>query len=434
MFKKFIFSFLFLVTFINPVYASLEIDITKASNSAMPIALPYFIPNQNSVSDVSRDIVNVIQTDLESTGFFKTIARQAYVQKFSLSNPVPNFGVWKQIDAQVLLTGKVEDKGNGKMLIEWALWDVYNGKYLVATRYTSSKDNWRRMAHKIADEIYYNITGDGRLFDSRIVYISEEGPANRRVKRLAIMDQDGANHKYLSSGRNLVLTPRFSPAEHEIVYLSYGKRGYPRVRIRDIQTGQEEVLGNFRGMSFAPRFSNSGNKIVLSVAARGNTEVYEYNLNSRRSVRLTNSSGIDTSPYYSPDDRKIVFNSDRGGSQQLYVMNKDGSNIKRISFGGGNYSTPVWSPDGRYISFTKSRGGKFMIGVMNADGSNEKILSTNFLVEGPSWSPNSRFLVYTKKDRGGIPKLWKVSINGRYNKPLPTPKGASDATWSALLK
>jgi TolB protein len=291
----------------------------------------------------------------------------------------------------------------------------------------------------MADAIYKRVTGEDGYFDTRVVYVSESGPMDRRIKRLAIMDQDGSNHRLLTDGRSLVLTPRFSPTAQEITYLSYA-RGVPRVYLFNIDTGQQEVVGDFPGMTFAPRFSPDGNKVIMSLAVEGNSDIYTLDLRTRQAVRLTDSPAIDTSPCYSPDGTRIVFNSDRGGSQQLYVMNADGSDVKRISFdSGARYGTPVWSPRGDLIAFTKIDGGQFYIGVMRPDGSGERLLTQAFLVEGPTWAPNGRVLMYFRqapsdsKGNGGSPRLYTIDLTGYNEREVITPQDASDPAWSPLI-
>jgi TolB protein len=307
---------------------------------------------------------------------------------------------------------------------------------MVGFRYDTPPNNWRRVAHIVADAIYKRITGEDGYFDTRIVYVAESGPANARVKRLAIMDQDGANHQFLTDGRTLVLTPRFSPTAQEITYMAY-IGGTPRVVLYNIDSGQQEVLGDFPGMTFAPRFSPDGNKVIMSMAESGRTDIYSMDLRTRRKARLTNSNAIDTSPSFSPDGRRVVFNSDRGGSQQLYVMSADGGDVRRISFVDGRYATPVWSPRGDLIAFTKISGGRFQIGVMRPDGSGERILTEDFLVEGPTWAPNGRVLMFFRQrpsDRSGRSesKLYSIDLTGYNERQAVTPLDGSDPAWSPL--
>ncbi len=417
---------------IAPAHAVLRIDITKGTVDPMPIALPD-LPG----GSIGADIIRVVAADLERSGLFRPIDKQAFIEQITAQTSIPRFADWRQIKAAALVTGSVVDEGGDKVRVSFRLWDIYGEEQVAGKEYNTFKGNWRRIAHIMADEIYKRLTGENGYFDSRIVYVSESGPDLKRVKRLAIMDQDGENHKFLTDGRFLVLTPRFSPNSQEILYMSYaGKQ--PRVFLRDLQTGREESLGTFEGMSFAPRFSNDGNSIIMSIADGGSTQIYKMDLRNRRLVKLTSGSGIDTSPSFSPDGSQITFNSDRGGSQQLYVMNSDGSGVKRISFGQGKYGTPVWSPRGDLIAFTKMYQGKFFIGVMRPDGSGERVLTESWLDEGPSWAPNGRVIVFHRqfagsKGRSGNTRMYTVDVTGYNLREVVSPMDASDPAWSPLL-
>ncbi len=415
--------------FTNTANAALRIDVTRGNAEPMPIALPDL-----AGSSVGADIIRVVSADLERSGLFKPINQNSFIEKISTGTVTPRFSDWRQISAAALVTGSVVEGEGGKVKVSFRLWDVYGEEQIAGKEYNTFRSNWRRISHIMADEIYKRLTGEKGYFDSRVVYVSESGPAIKRIKRLAIMDQDGENHKFLTDGKYLVLTPRFSPNSQEILYMSYaGKQ--PRVFLRDLQTGREESLGNFDGMSFAPRFSNDGSSIVMSIASGGSTQIYRMDLRSRRMSKLTSGNAIDTSPSYSPDGSQIVFNSDRGGSQQIYTMNSDGSGVKRVSFGDGRYGTPVWSPRSDLIAFTKMSGGRFYIGVMRTDGSAERLLTESYLDEGPTWSPNGRVIMFHRQSRGsgGNVRLYSVDVTGSNLREVVTPMGASDPAWSPLL-
>jgi TolB protein len=432
-------AFALAVTSTAGVRAELHLDITKGKIEPLPIALPDFAGTDPNVAQLGRDLTQVISADLERSGLFQPLDQRAFIQKGLNTKTEPRFGDWRLINAQALVTGDVETQPDGRVHIEFRLWDVLAEQHLTGFGYTTTQQNWRRIAHIIADQIYKRITGEDGYFDTRIVYISETGPADRRIKRLAIMDQDGANHRFLTDGRTLVLTPRFSPTSQEITYLSY-TRGTPRVYLFNIDTGQQEVLGEFPGMTFAPRFSPDGNKVIMSLALNGKTSIYTMDLRTRQATRVTDSPAIDTSPSYSPDGKQIVFNSDRGGTQQLYTMNADGSDIKRISFGNGRYGTPVWSPRGDLIAFTKFDASTFYIGVMDPDGKHERLLSQSFLVEAPTWAPNGRVLMFFRQDpndpakgKHGVTRLYSVDLTGYNEREMITPQDASDPAWSPLI-
>lgn len=413
----------------TPASAKVEIDINKGNVEPLPIAITDFS------GDLGPQTASIITANLKNSGLFRPIESAAFIEKIENHNAVPRFEDWRVINAQALVTGSVTKEADGRLKAEFRLWDVFGAEQIIGQQYFTNPNNSRRVAHIISDAIYKELTGEDGYFDSRIVFVDESGPKTKRVKRLAIMDQDGANVRYLSRGGELVLTPRFSPTRQEITYMSFAG-GNPKVYLRQIETGQYDVVGDFPGMTFSPRFSPDGQKIIMSLNVDGISNLYTMDLRSRTTTRLTNSSAIDTSPSYSPDGSQIVFESDRGGRQQLYVMSASGGEPNRISFGTGSYSTPVWSPRGDWIAFTKQSGGQFLIGVMKPDGSGERILAEGFHNEGPTWSPNGRVLMFFRESRGtnGGPKLYTVDITGYHERQVPTPNFASDPAWSPLLE
>ncbi len=422
----------------RPAMARLEIDITQANVEPLPIAIADLYGESPLTVRLGREISQVIVANLERSGLFRTIDRRAHLQKPVEMVVRPRFSDWTVIDAQALVTGRAEVLGDGRLRTEFRLWDVFANQQMTGLVYTTpSPTNWRRVAHLISDAIYKRLTGEGGYFDTRVVYIAESGPADRRVKRLAIMDQDGQNHRFLTDGANLVLTPRFSPTQQVITYLAY-YNDRPRVYLFNIDTGEQEILGEFHGMTYAPRFSPDGERVIFSMARDGNSEVYVMDLRTRVTTRLTNHPAIDTSASFAPEARKIVFNSDRGGRRQLYVMEADGRNVQRISFGEGHYTTPVWSPRGDLIAFTKQRKGRFHVGVMRPDGSGERLLTESFLDEAPTWSPNGRVLLFFRQfpgdvtGKGGKTRLWSVDLTGKNLREIITPIDASDPAWSPL--
>ena len=405
------------------------VEIDQGVIQPLPIAIPAF-----SGPARGGDITQVVTADLERSGLFAPLNPATFIEKNLDLSLEPSFPAWKQISAQFLVYGAVTMSGDGRLKVDFRLYDVYSEKSLLGKTYTTTPENWRKLSHKIADDIYEQLTGQGGYFDTQIVFVAESGPKTARVKRLEIMDQDGANPSYLTDGSYLVMTPRFSPdsSNRQIIYMALRPTG-STVYLFDLNTNRQETVVRFPGMVFAPRFSPDGNHVAFSVEKNGNSDIYITDLRSRSSTRLTSDPSIDTSPSFSPDGGSIVFNSDRGGSPQLYVMNLDGSGVRRISYGGGRYTTPVWSPKGDYIAFTKQEGGDFHIGVMRADGSEERVLTSSYLDEGPSWAPNGRVLVFFRESPGGAARLWTVDITGRVLKPAPFPGSGSDPAWSPLL-
>ena len=446
---RFIIKYLIIIIVVftpNITFGLIEVDITRGNLNPLPIAVsPLFVEKQSAknfektleIENIGSSISNVVENNLKSSGLFNPLKKEAFLQKPEIAHLKPRFEDWSLIKAQALITGEVKYE-NEKLRVEFRLWDVLAGKEMMALAFTTVPKNWRRVGHIITDKVYERLTGEKGYFDTRLIYVAEEGPKTKRIKKLAIMDQDGFNTKYLTLGNELVLTPRFNPANQMVTYLSYFKN-LPRVYLLDIETGVQEVVGDFPGMTFAPRFSPDGKKIIMSFAKDGNSDIYTMDLESRIVEKITNHPSIDTSPSYSPDGKYICFNSDRSGYQQIYVMKSDGSQVKRISFGNGLYGTPVWSPRGDLIAFTKLHKGKFYIGVMRVDGSGERLLTENYYQEAPSWSPNGRVLIFyreTKSDsegKGFSAKLWSIDLTGYNERMVNTETDASDPSWSSLL-
>ncbi len=444
--KKILVVIFYILITSNTANALVEVDITRGNLDPLPIAVsPLYIESgsldvkqgDKIIKNIGEEISKIIEVNFKRSGLFNPLKKNSFVQNPDIAHVKPRFEDWRLIKAQALVTGKVKVTEN-KLRVEFRLWDVVASKEMIALAFSTTQDNWRRIAHIISDKIYQRLTGEKGYFDTRIIYVSETGPKTQRYKKLAIMDQDGANVKYLTLGNELVLTPRFNPQNQLVTYLSYF-RNLPRVYLLDIETGVQEVVGDFPGMTFAPRFSPDGKKIIMSFAKDGNSDIYTMDINTREVEKITDHTSIDTSPSYSPDGKYICFNSDRSGLQQIYVMRSDGSNVKRITFGKGLYGTPVWSPRGDLIAFTKVHKGKFYIGVMRPDGTGERLLTENFYQEAPSWSPNGRVLIFyreTKSDsqgQGFSAKLWSIDLTGYNERLIETETDGSDPSWSSLL-
>jgi TolB protein len=428
---------LFMGAIAAPARADLTIDLTRGQVNPMPIAIPDFAGGSDVDPDLGHNLVDVISADLNRSGLFRTLDPKGFMQNAQQAQANPNFNEWAAISAQALVTGSVSKTGNGRTRVEFRLWDVTSQKQLTGKAFMTTPTNWRRIGHIIADEIYKRITGEQGYFDSRIVYISETGPYDHRIKRLAIMDQDGANHHFLTDGDTLVLTPRFSPTSQQITYMAY-YHNKPRVYLYDIDSGRQEKLGDFPGMTFAPRFSPDGNKVIMSLSRNGFSDIYTMDLRSHGVSQLTHDNSINTSPSYSPDGKYITFESDRSGKPAIYVMNSDGSGGHRISFNEGQYSSPVWSPRGDLIAFTRYYQNQFYIGVIHPDGHGERLITQGYDVEGPTWAPNGRVLAYFKETPSGFNKtersaqLYTIDLTGFNEMKLETPLDGSDPAWSPL--
>ncbi|HEX8622328.1 MAG TPA: Tol-Pal system beta propeller repeat protein TolB [Allosphingosinicella sp.] len=430
---------LVLFAFAFPASAQLSVDVTDESGDDLVIAVPVMPTPQpaetpaGNTEALGRQVAEVVAADLRGSGLFRPVGPGGVRSVPFAEVTAPAYAEWSGAGAAALVQGFVRANPDGQLTVGCYLYDVALQSELTRQGYVVAPRDWRRAAHKCADAIYSRLSGESPFFDSRIAYIAESGPKNARVKRLAIMDSDGANHRFLTNGQSTVLTPRFSPDYKQIVYLSYVEKR-PRIYIYDIGTGRQRIVTESSNQTFAPRFSPDGRWILYAMAVGGNTDIYRVSAQGGTPVRLTTSPGIDVGGSYSPDGTRIVFESDRSGSQQLYVMNADGSGQRRISFGGGGYATPEWSPRGDLIAFTRI-AGNFRIGVMSPDGSGERLLTDSWQDEAPSWSPNGRVLQFfrTSQGRSGKSSVWQVDLTGRNERRIPTPLDGSDPAWGPIL-
>ena len=413
----------------------LRIEITEGVIEPLPYAVPDFVAETQAAEQFAAEISRVVAADLTGTGLFREIPRDAHIARVSSFGAPVQFADWKAINAQALITGSVSADASGRVVVKFRVWDVFAGQELgQGMQFASDASGWRRLAHKVADQVYSRLTGETPYFDSRVVFVSETGPKDARQKRLAIMDYDGANVQYLTDDSSLVLAPRFSPNGGRVLYTSY-QTGFPRIRVLTVGDVASQTLQVGEGvMSFAPRFSPDGRMVVYSLTQGSNTDIFAMDIAGGGTRQLTSAPSIETAPSFSPDGSRIVFESDRSGTQQLYIMPAGGGEATRISFGQGRYGTPVWSPRGDLIAFTKQNAGRFHIGVMRTDGSEERLLTASFLDEGPTWAPNGRVLMFARETQGatGASSLYSVDISGRNLKRVRTPEGASDPSWGPL--
>jgi TolB protein len=410
------------------------VRVGEGVTAAQPIAVPY-MPTPAAADTAAggtealgRQIAQIVATDLGNSGLFTPIGPSGVPAVSFPQVQAPDYAAFSATGAQNLVQGFVQSNSNGTLTVGCYLYDISGQNQVARAGYVIQPRDWRRAAHRCADSIYSRLTGEGAYFDTRIVYVSETGPARRRIKRLAIMDYDGANHRFLTNGQYTVLTPRFAPDQRTITFMTYQGDRQPRVMVYEIETGQVRPLVAQPYMTFAPRYSPDSSRIIFSMAINGNTDIYTIPVAGGTPTRLTNAPGIDTGGSFSPDGRRIVFESDRSGTQQIYVMDASGANQRRISFGGGGYATPVWSPRGDLIAFTRT--GSFQIGVMTPEGSGSRILTSGVYAEGPSWAPNGRAVMFTRGASQG--QLWYVDVASGALRRVQTPQGGSDPAWSPL--
>ncbi|MBC6442455.1 MAG: Tol-Pal system protein TolB [Rhodobacteraceae bacterium] len=413
----------------------LRIEITEGVIEPVPVAIPRFIAETAAADTLAGQLTELVTADLVNSGLFRAIPADAHIGRVTNFNAPVQYADWKVINVHALITGAVTVTDDNQMVVSFRLFDIFSQNQMEGLQFAASTRAWRRIGHKIADRIYARLTGEQGYFDSRIVYIAEEGPKDARKKRLAVMDYDGANNRYLTDSSSIVLAPRFSPNAREIIYTSY-ETGVPQVFLMNVDTLRRRLIDQDRNMSFAPRFSPDGQRAIMSLSDGRNSDIYSVDLATGQKTRLTRTPAIETAPGYSPDGSRIVFESDRGGGQQIYVMGANGGNAQRISRGEGRYATPVWSPRGDLIAFTKILNDRFHIGVMRTDGSGERLLTGSRLEEGPTWSPNGRVIMFFREIPGadGGPIIYSVNVTGQNLRKVPTPTFGSDPAWSNLLE
>lgn len=419
----------------------LEFTVTDESAwEDIGIAIPGFATdrdrptpaNSSGTAALGKEIARVITANLRNNGLFKPTGPDALPQPGFAQIRAPSWGSWSGRGAEMLVHGFVQARGDGRLSVGCYLYDVALQDELIREGWIVPPADWRRAAHKCSDLIYSRLTGEDPFFDSRIAYIAETGPKDKRVKRLAVMDSDGANHRFLTLGSATALTPRYSPDYKRLLYLSYVD-GNPRLYVYNIGSGKQVLVSQSTNPTFAPRWSPDGRYILYSMAVNGNTDIYRVSSSGGASTRLTTTPGIDIGGSYSPDGNKIVFESDRSGSQQCYVMDADGGNQRRLSFFGGRCATPEWSPRGDQIAFTRI-AGDFNVAVMTPAGRGMRVLTNGWQDEAPTWAPNGRIIQFFRTTRNsGRSSLYQVDLTGENERRLPTPVDASDPAWGPIL-
>lgn len=398
-----------------------------------PFATPEAVGTPaGNTSALGAQIAGIIASNLSGSGLYNPIG-PAGLRTIGMGEvTAPAFGEWAAKSAENLIHGFVRVNPDNTLTVGCYLYDVSLKTELVRQGYVVGFREWRRAAHKCADSIYSRLSGESPFFDSRIAYIAETGPKNKRIKRLAIMDSDGANHRFITNGQSIVLTPRFSPDYKQILYLSYADKR-PRIYIYDIEAGRSRLVTESANQTFSPRWSPDGKTILYSMAVGGNTDIYRVPVEGGTPQRLTTEPGIETGGSFSPDGKRIVFESDRSGKQQIYVMNTDGTGTQRVSFGGGQYATPEWSPRGDLIAFTKIGGGQFRVGVMTPSGGGERLLTSSWQDEAPTWAPNGRVIQFFRTNQGsGKTSVWQVDVTGSKERRISTPVDGSDPAWGPI--
>jgi TolB protein len=397
-----------------------------------PLTTPDTGTKGNETLALAWQATQLIEADLRQTAELLPLEpdRKDYYSYPEVT--APSFSKWRDKGAKALITGFVQTRSDGRLTVGCYIYDADKGREIGRKGFVVAPSDLRRAAHKCSGLAYQSITGAPGMFDTRMTYVAETGPTDARVKRVAVMDSDGFDHRYVTPGGTTVLTPRLSPRAARLAYVSF-EGGVPQVRIIDLDSGEQRPLLSTTAMTFAPRYSRDGSKILFSMMLGPNSDIYVVGASGGTPQRLTYSPAIDTDASFSPDGSKVVFESDRSGTQQIYVMDADGSNQRRISFSTAAYSAPEWSPDGKLIAFTWRMGDTRRIGIMDPDGGGEKILTAGPRDEMPSWAASSRELVFQRTDPAGRPGIYRVSLDGSQPRRMTIPQDGSDPDWSGTM-
>ncbi len=439
--------FFFLITQSNLCLAAVNLRIDNKEIPKVKILFGSTSKNNLQAKADIDEILGKVKRNLQSTDLFEVTQKPSNITAVAAGTvddlsieKVPDFVKYSSLGVGMLLVIDANFNQTGDLEIKVRLWDVLDERQLFGKFYSSNRGNYKKMSALISDEIFKAATGEKKgHFDSKIAYIAESGGALKRMKRIVMMDFDGENLRYLTNGRDLVLTPTFAGKingqRNEILFVRFfGEK--PQIYSLDTDNALVRKVGSFRGTTFAPAANPANPDIIaFSVIDNGNSNIYQMNLATNQNTRLTSTRAIDTTPSYSPDGKYIAFSSDRSGSEQIYIMNNEGRDVRKITSDSGSYSKPMWSPDGKFIAFTKIKAGQFSIGIIDIDGRNEKNLESSYLIEGAKWSPNSRYLIYSKKTgaygKASVPKLYVTDVLTGFERQLPTPEGegATDPDW-----
>ena len=397
-----------------------------------PLTSPDSGTKGNQMLAVGWDATQLIVSDLRQTPEVMPLTpnRDDYYSYPEVT--APTFSKWRSAGGKALLTGFVQARSDGRLTVGCYVYDLDKGRELARKGFVVSPGDWRRAAHKCSGLAYQALSGAPGVFDTKIAYVAENGVGDGRTRRIAIMDSDGYNHRYVTKGDAMVLTPRLSPKAAQVAYVSFAS-GEPSVRVLDIASGQDRPLVPNQAISFAPRYSADGSKIAFSMMQGANSDIYVVGSGGGLPQRLTTSPGVDTDPSFSPDGSRIVFESDRSGSPQLYVMDATGANQRRLTFGNGWYAAPDWSPDGQLIAFTRRGADGRRIGIIGADGTSEKLLTTGPGDDGPSWAASSRDIVFQRTDAARRNQIFRVSIDGTEPRKIEIPQDGADPDWSGVM-
>jgi TolB protein len=400
--------------FASRVGADVTIEITTEGSKPTPIVVLPFAAEER----LPQGLTKTVGADLANTGLFKLIDVAGV-------NPIPreaaqvNFGDWRARGADVILIGGVESKADGRFEVKFRLLDALKETPLLQLpTFLIHPNQARRTAHKIADLIYENLTGDKGVFSTQIAYVVKDATRYH----LKVADYDGQNEQTVVSSPEPIMSPAWSPDGTRMVYVSFELKK-PVVVVQNLATGSRRVVANFKGSNSAPAWSPDAKKLAVTLTKDGGSQLYIIDVEGGgAATRLATSPGIDTEPTFSPDGSSIAFTSDRGGSPQIYRIATTGGETQRMTFNGTYNVTPRYSPDGKRLAYIQRVGGQFKLVVQDLESGQIQALTDTNVDESPTIAPNGRTILYATQSKGrGI--LATVSSDGRIKQRFSTQAG-----------
>ena len=406
--------------------APLQIDIRKGVVSRIPVAFLGFQPIESEI-----DIGSVVENDLKLSGSFSILPNYSMGQREEDALCTPNLLLWQSYPGAMIVQGNITTNGN-IISVELKMYDAALNKLLKTGTIYANTGKWRSLAHKISNAIYYELTGEKGIFDTQIVFVAQSGTPLKPISRIAIIDQDGANFRFLTPPNEYCHTPKTSPVSPDIAYAFFNKRR-SMLRVHNLDTGQKSILP-IKGIGISTDFSPNGRTILFGDSCNGSTTLHAYDRSTGQTKQMNQAyGGISVSPSCAPDGQSFVVSSDqdlvrsptqgkrRIGAPKLYVIQYSTGAARLLSQNTGSYLCPAWSPDGQYIAFVKRSKGHYYIGIMNADGTGERMLASDHVIDYPSWAPNSRMVIFSAQQRRFGPySLFMVDLTGRSLRKLPT--------------
>jgi TolB protein len=409
------------------------LNVTQGGSKKMGIAIPELAREANVQDPLNfaQKLPEIIGNDLRFSSLFAVVSNSPALPRSgdALKAKLTEFasaGAHAAMQGYLGLTAQ-------RVTVDFRLYDLTNPAFpQIASKsfWVEPVDRHRKLAHRIADEIVLQFTGERGIAETNLAYVTQSGP----VKEIAMIDYDGFNQLPLTRLGNTSLSPVWSPTDSTVAFTSFFQ-GYPYLYAIFPFNPRRHVpnlMSAWPGINSAAAWAPDGKAIALTLSKDGNPEIYTLRLGTSNFQRLTNNRGIDTDPTWSPTGREIAFISDRTGSPQVWIMDAEGANPRRLTFDNGFDTQPRWSPRGDTIVFTRRVTGGFDLWAIAPDGGNARALTRGQgSNESAAWAPNGRHIAFSSTRQGGRSQLFTMLADGTEQQPLTKGQNeASSPTWS----